>query len=87
MKRVLLIGAVIVALFVGAQMLTEKETVGKNISMSSESARREAGQKTNEQKNFFSLVATAKELTPAQKKLEELGFYSDKFQSIQIKRK
>lgn len=87
MKKALIIGAALVVLFFGAKMLTQDKTVVReNFAVSSENAPQMV-QKTDGNGSFFSSFATAKELTPAQKKLEELGFYPDRFQSIQIKNK
>ena len=91
MWKKLLIGAVVlVALLFGAKMLIRQETVEKDFSASSEITHQKVAQKTDDMKNFFSPLAsvvTTKELTPVQKKLQELGFYPDKFQSIQVKTK
>jgi len=86
MNKALIIGVILVALFIGAKMLTQNETVAVgNFAALSENvplAQRQVG---------FSLLfeppASAKELTPAQKKLEELGFHSDRFHSTKIKNK
>ncbi len=87
MKKLLVIGAVLLALFIGAKMFTDNKVVEEDFSVSSENTRQERAQKTDDNKNFFLSFAAAKELTPSQKKLEELGFYPDRFQSVQVKNK